>query len=89
MKQILEILIPLGLIIVLLFCMMNNTTEEAFSIGGQNHRDSNIYNIHLPKTWSEYSQKILKKKFRTQNIRSKKLLKNLGNITSSLDLRNN
>jgi len=35
MKQILEILVPLALIIVLLMCMMNNNTEEYFNVGGQ------------------------------------------------------
>ena len=34
MKQMFEILIPLTLIIVLLMCMMNNTDEDSFSIGG-------------------------------------------------------
>ena len=46
----------------------------------KNYRDSNIYYAVLPKTWDEYSQNVLKKKFRTQNLRSKKLLRKMGKI---------
>ena len=37
MRQIFEILVPLALIIVLLMCMMNNNSEDYFSVGGDKH----------------------------------------------------
>ena len=54
--------------------------NNPFVIFFKNYTNSNTYNIILPKTWNEYDQLILKKKFRTQNTRSKKLLKKLGNL---------
>tara|TARA_B100001123_G_C15299050_1_gene1020348 strand:+ start:624 stop:1742 length:1119 start_codon:yes stop_codon:yes gene_type:complete len=54
--------------------------DNPFVLFLNNYVNSNTYNIILPKTWNEYNQTVLKKKFRTQNIRSKKLLKKLGNL---------
>jgi len=44
------------------------------------HRDSNTYNILLPKTWKDYTNINLKKNFLLQNLRKKKQLKKLGNV---------
>jgi len=54
--------------------------NNPFVLFFNNYTDSKTYNIILPKKWNEYNQSILKKKFRSQNIRSKKLLKKLGNL---------
>ena len=38
-----------------------------------NHFDSTIYQISLPKNWDEYTNRILKKSVLTQNLRKEKL----------------
>ena len=45
MSKVFEILVPLALIIVLLMCMMNNTSEEAFNVGGTCKRDHDGSNV--------------------------------------------
>ena len=54
--------------------------KNPFVLYLRNHRDSNTYNILLPKTWDEYTNKNLKKNFFLQNLRKKKQLKKLGNV---------
>ena len=46
-----------------------------------NHKDSVIYKVLLPESWENYSELTLKKKFRTQNIRSEKTLNKMGNLS--------
>ena len=55
-----------------------NTVKNPFVSFLKNYKDSNTYNISLPKTWKEYTTQILKKNFHIQNLRKKKLLKKLG-----------
>ena len=55
-----------------------NTVKNPFVSFLKNYKDSNTYNISLPKTWKEYTMQILKKNFHIQNLRKKKLLKKLG-----------
>ena len=55
-----------------------NTVKNPFVSFLKNYKDSNTYNISLPKTWKEYTMQILKKNFHIQNLRKKKLLKKIG-----------
>lgn len=80
-RQIRESIPTFDLIFFMKQPKLIENTKNPFVFFLKNHRDSSIYNILLPKTWNEYSQNILKKKFRTQNLRSKKLLKKLGKIS--------
>ena len=45
-----------------------------------NNKHSNVFLAILPKTWDEYSKTYLKKKFVSDNLRTKKLIKQLGSI---------
>ena len=55
----------------------------------KNYKDSRVYHISLPKTWSEYTSKFLKKKFLNDNLRTKKQLKKLGNLKYKVEKNQN
>ena len=54
--------------------------ENPFVLFLKNYRDSSTYNILLPETWEEYTDKIIKKNFLSQNYRKEKQLKKVGNL---------